>query len=177
MQGVPQVCFHGQSLTISGSSLCPSLITMHQHKVHGCSSGPTAIPWYSCTQLLWRLVKSSVVQGAVRHQDVIFAHLNSLKSSSNVSVYDSGYNCNPGALSRERDAACLSNIPSVSQNLTTINALQAPFYSHATCHFTSYDCRQPIQLAWFNLCFRDRSCGSSPIASTINSLPREPGLQ
>lgn len=33
--------------------------------------------------------------------------------------------------------------------------MQAPFYSHMVCHFTSYDYHRPTELVWFHTCFKN----------------------
>ncbi len=58
-QEVPEVCFQGQSLPISGSSLRPSTLTPYFHEVCGCCSGSSATPGHPHTQLHRRLVDFS----------------------------------------------------------------------------------------------------------------------
>ncbi len=58
-QEVPEVCFQGQSLPISGSSLRPSTLTPNFHEVCGCCSGSSATPGHPHTQLHKRLVDFS----------------------------------------------------------------------------------------------------------------------
>ncbi len=43
-QEVPEVCFRGRSIPISGSSLWPCTLTPHFHEVCGCCSGSAATP-------------------------------------------------------------------------------------------------------------------------------------
>ncbi len=50
-QGVPEVCFRGQSLPISGSSLRPSTLTPHFYKVCGCRVSSVAATRHPPTQL------------------------------------------------------------------------------------------------------------------------------
>ncbi len=54
-QEVPEVCFRGRSLPISGSSLRPSTLIPHFHEVCGCCAGPAAAPGHPHTQLYRRL--------------------------------------------------------------------------------------------------------------------------
>ncbi len=58
-QEVPEVCFRGQSLPISGSSVRPSIITPHFYKMHRCGSGASASSGYSHIELHRRMVDSS----------------------------------------------------------------------------------------------------------------------
>ncbi len=46
-QEVPEVCFWGQSIPISGSSVRPSIITPHFHKMLRCSPGTSSASGYS----------------------------------------------------------------------------------------------------------------------------------
>ncbi len=50
-QEVPEVCFQGQSLPVSGSSLRLSTLTPYFHEVCGCCSGSSATPGHPHTQL------------------------------------------------------------------------------------------------------------------------------
>ncbi len=50
-QGVPEVCFLGRSLPISGSSLRPSTLTPHFYKVCGCSVRSAVATRHPYTQL------------------------------------------------------------------------------------------------------------------------------
>ncbi|KAI2658972.1 ORF V: Enzymatic polyprotein [Labeo rohita] len=54
-QEVPEVCFQGRSLPISGSSFRSSTLPPHFHEVCGCSSGSPATPGHPHTQLHRRL--------------------------------------------------------------------------------------------------------------------------
>ncbi len=54
-QEVPEVCFQGRSLPISGSSFRPSTLTPNFHEVCGCCSGTSATPGNS-HNLLHRLL-------------------------------------------------------------------------------------------------------------------------
>ncbi len=58
-QEVPEICFQGQSLPISGSSLRPSTLTPNFHEVCGCCSGSSVTPGHPHTQLHRRLVDFS----------------------------------------------------------------------------------------------------------------------
>ncbi len=58
-QEVPEVCFQGQSLPISSSSLRPSTLTPDIHEVCGCCSGSSATPGHPHTQLHRQLVDFS----------------------------------------------------------------------------------------------------------------------
>ena len=58
---VPEVCFRGQSIPISSSSIRPGFITPHFHQMRGCSSGASAPPGYSHHELHRRLVDFSSV--------------------------------------------------------------------------------------------------------------------
>ncbi len=58
-QEVPEVCFQGQSLPISGSSRRPSTLTPNFHEVCGCCSGCSVTPGYPHTQLHRQLVDLS----------------------------------------------------------------------------------------------------------------------
>ncbi len=58
-QEVPEVCFQGQSLPISSSSLRPSTLTPDFHEVCGCCSGSSATPGHPHTQLHRQLVDFS----------------------------------------------------------------------------------------------------------------------
>ncbi len=58
-QKVPEVCFQGQSLPVSGSSLRLSTLTPYFHEVCGCCSGSSATPGHPHTQLHRRLVDFS----------------------------------------------------------------------------------------------------------------------
>ncbi len=62
-QGVPEVCFRGQSLPISGSSLRPSTLTPHFYKVCGCRNSSVAATRHPHTQLHRRLVDSRSIRG------------------------------------------------------------------------------------------------------------------
>ena len=46
-QEVPEVCFRGRSIPVSGSSLRPRFITPHLYKMRGCSSGSSETPGHS----------------------------------------------------------------------------------------------------------------------------------
>ncbi len=61
-QEVPEVCFRGRSLPISGSSVRPCTLTPNFHKVCGCCSGSTATPGHPHTKLYRRLVDSSSIR-------------------------------------------------------------------------------------------------------------------
>ncbi len=50
-QGVPEVCFRGRSLPVSGSSLRPSTLTPHFYKVCGCCVSSVAATRHPHTQL------------------------------------------------------------------------------------------------------------------------------
>ncbi len=60
-QEVPEVCFRGRSLPLSGSSVRPCTLTPNFHKVCGCCSGSTATPGHPHTKLYGRLVDSSSI--------------------------------------------------------------------------------------------------------------------
>ncbi len=57
-QGVPEVCFRGRSLPISGSFLRPSTLTPHFYKVCECHVSSIAVTRHPHTQLHRRLVDS-----------------------------------------------------------------------------------------------------------------------
>ncbi len=59
---VPKVCFQGQSIPISSSSVRPSTLTTHFHEVCGCSSGSLATPGHPYTELHRRLVESGSIR-------------------------------------------------------------------------------------------------------------------
>ncbi len=50
-QEVPEVRFWGQSIPVSGSSVQPSIITPHFHKVHRCSPVVSSASGYSYYEL------------------------------------------------------------------------------------------------------------------------------
>ncbi len=58
-QEVPDFCFQGRSLPISGYSLRPSTLTPNFHEVCGCCSGSSASPGHPHTQLHRQLVDFS----------------------------------------------------------------------------------------------------------------------
>ncbi len=58
---VPKVCFQGQSIPTSGSSIWPSTLTLHFHEEGGCSSGSIATPGHPHTELHQWLVDSSSI--------------------------------------------------------------------------------------------------------------------
>ncbi|KAL0154164.1 hypothetical protein M9458_050623, partial [Cirrhinus mrigala] len=60
-QEVPEVCFQGRSLPISGSSVRPSTLPPPLYEVCGCSSGSSATPGHPHTQLHRRLADPSPV--------------------------------------------------------------------------------------------------------------------
>ncbi|XDV19881.1 hypothetical protein PO909_025279 [Leuciscus waleckii] len=61
---VPEVCFRGQSIPISSSSIRPGFITPHFHQMRGCSPGALAPSGFSHIELDRRLVVfSSVASG------------------------------------------------------------------------------------------------------------------
>ncbi|KAL0148119.1 hypothetical protein M9458_056589 [Cirrhinus mrigala] len=60
-QEVPEVCFQGRSLPISGSSVRPSTLPPHFYEVCGCSSGSSVTPGHPHTQLHRRLADPSSV--------------------------------------------------------------------------------------------------------------------
>ncbi len=59
---VPEVCFWGRSLPISGYSVRPCTLTPNFHEVCGCFSGSTATPRHPHNKLYRRLVDSSSVR-------------------------------------------------------------------------------------------------------------------
>ncbi len=61
-QEVPEVCFRGQSLPVSGSSLWPSTLTPHFYKVCGCCVSSVAATRHPHTQLHRRLVDSRSIR-------------------------------------------------------------------------------------------------------------------
>ncbi len=61
-QGVPEVCFRGRSLPVSGSSLQPSTLTTHFYKVCGCCVSSVAATRHPHTQLHQRLVDSRSIR-------------------------------------------------------------------------------------------------------------------
>ncbi len=75
-QEFPEVCFRGQSLPISGSSVRPCTLTPNFHKVCGCCSGYTATPGHPHTKLYRRLVNSSSIR--VDGGSTILAHVKEL---------------------------------------------------------------------------------------------------
>ncbi len=60
-QEVPEACFRGRSIPISGSSLRPCTLTPHFHEVCGCCSGSAATPVHPHTELHRRLVDFSSI--------------------------------------------------------------------------------------------------------------------
>ncbi len=50
-QEVPEVRFWGQSIPVSGSSIRPSIITLHFHKMRRCSPGASSPSGYSHYEL------------------------------------------------------------------------------------------------------------------------------
>ncbi|KAI2666213.1 Transposon Ty3-I Gag-Pol polyprotein [Labeo rohita] len=60
-QEVLEVCFQGRSIPISGSSVRPSTLPPHFHKVCGCCSGSAVTPGHPHTQLHQRLVDSGSI--------------------------------------------------------------------------------------------------------------------
>ncbi len=58
-QEVPEVCFRGQSIPISGSSVRPVTLTPHFHEGCGCCLGSVATPEHLHTELHRRLVDIS----------------------------------------------------------------------------------------------------------------------
>ncbi len=74
-QEVPEVCFQGQSLPISGSSLRPNTLTLNFHEVRGCCPGSSATPGHPHTQLHRRLVDFSSFRA---DQDVVLAQMKEL---------------------------------------------------------------------------------------------------
>ncbi len=61
-QEVPEVCFRGQSLPISGSSLPSSTLTLHFFKVFGCRVSSVAATRHPHIQLHRRLVDSHSIR-------------------------------------------------------------------------------------------------------------------
>ncbi len=55
-QEVPEVRFWGQSIPVSGSSIRPSIITLHFHEMRRCSPGTSSASGYSHYELYRRLV-------------------------------------------------------------------------------------------------------------------------
>ncbi len=60
-QEVAEVCFCGQSIPLSGSSVRPSIITPHFHEMHRCGPGASSSQVYSHNELHQRFVDSSSV--------------------------------------------------------------------------------------------------------------------
>ncbi|KAI2652644.1 ORF V: Enzymatic polyprotein [Labeo rohita] len=60
-QQIPEVCFQGQSIPISGSSLRPSTLTQYVYEVCGCSPDHSSSPGHSHTRLHRRLADLSAV--------------------------------------------------------------------------------------------------------------------
>ncbi len=50
-QEVPEVRFWGQSIPVSGSSVRPSIITLHFHEMRRCSPGTSSASGYSHYEL------------------------------------------------------------------------------------------------------------------------------
>ncbi len=61
-QEVPEVCFQGQSIPVSGSSIRPVTLTQHFHEVCRCCLGSVATPGHPHTQFHRRLVDISSVR-------------------------------------------------------------------------------------------------------------------
>ncbi len=61
-QGVPEICFRGRSLPISGSSLLPRTLTPHFYKVCGCRISSVAATRHLHTHLYRRLVDSHSIR-------------------------------------------------------------------------------------------------------------------
>ncbi len=57
-QEVPEVCFWGQSIPVSGSSVRSSIITPHFHEMRRCNPGASSASGYSHYELHRRLVDS-----------------------------------------------------------------------------------------------------------------------
>ncbi|KAI2646822.1 Protein P [Labeo rohita] len=79
-QEVPEVCFRGQSIPISGSPILqPRTLTPHFHKVYGCSSGSSGIQGIRILTYIddW-LILAQTEQMAVQHRDVVLAHMKEL---------------------------------------------------------------------------------------------------
>ncbi len=57
-QEVSEVCFWGQSIPVSGSSVRPSIITPHFHEMRRCNPGASSASGYSHYELHRRLVDS-----------------------------------------------------------------------------------------------------------------------
>ncbi len=75
-QEVPEVCFRGQSLPISGSSLPSSTLTLHFFKVFGCRVSSVAATRHPHIQLHRRwLILTQSEQMVAQHQDVVLAHM------------------------------------------------------------------------------------------------------
>ncbi len=60
-QEVPEVRFWGQSIPVLGSSVRPSIITLHFHEMRRCSPGTSSAAGYSHYELYRRLVDFSSV--------------------------------------------------------------------------------------------------------------------
>ncbi len=58
-QDVPSVCLWREGLPIQG----PGLGAENVHEMHGCCTGPFAVPGHSCTELSGRLAHSGSLQG------------------------------------------------------------------------------------------------------------------
>ncbi len=61
-QEVPEVCFRGQSVPISGSSIRSGTLIWHFHQVCGCCSGSPATPGHPHNELHRRLVDTSSIR-------------------------------------------------------------------------------------------------------------------
>ncbi len=78
-QEVPEVCFQGQSLPISGSSLRPSTHTPYFHEVCDAALAPLRLQGIRILNYIddWLILAHSE-QMAVRHRDVVLAHMKEL---------------------------------------------------------------------------------------------------
>ncbi len=78
-QEVPKVCFWGQSIPISGSSLRSSTLTPHVYKSSGCSTSSIEAAGHPILNYIddWLILAQSEMEAA-RHRDVILAHMKQL---------------------------------------------------------------------------------------------------
>lgn len=63
-QEVPQICFQGQSIPLSSSSIRTGSSFSNIHKMYGCSSGPVAAAGHPNFELPGRLANSNSISGS-----------------------------------------------------------------------------------------------------------------
>ncbi len=84
-QEVPEVCFWGQSVPVSGFSFQARTFTLHFHQVCGFCFGSLATPQHPHIKLLymddWLILAQSEHMKA-QHRDVILAHMKAVRFHS-----------------------------------------------------------------------------------------------